>query len=180
MGAMGGGDMRASEAAMHRFVDTNGIRMHVVAQGTGPLVLFCPGFPACWYAWRHQFPVLAAAGYRAVAPDQRGYGQTARPAACEAYTLLHLVGDLVGLLDALGEEGAVVVGHDWGAQVAWHAALLRPDRVRAVIALSVPYVPRGPVHGLAGGRSPQRRCGRSTETASISSTSRSPASPRRS
>jgi pimeloyl-ACP methyl ester carboxylesterase len=89
----------------------------------------------------------AAAGYHVVAPDQRGYGQTDRPGAIESYTLLHLVGDMVGLLDALGEQQAVIVGHDWGANVAWHAALLRPDRFRAVAVLSVPYIPRGPVTG---------------------------------
>jgi len=134
-------------AATHHFIDTNGLRMHIVEQGTGPLALLCHGFPECWYTWRHQLAALAVAGYRAVAPDQRGYGQTTRPDAPEAYTLLHLVGDVVGLLDALGEERTVVVGHDWGATVAWHAALLRPDRVRAVVALSVPYVPHGPVSG---------------------------------
>jgi len=143
----GAGARDASAVTAHRFVDTNGLRMHIVEQGTGSPVLLCHGFPACWYTWRHQLAALAAAGYRAVAPDQRGYGQTTRPDAPEAYTLLHLVGDVVGLLDALGEERAVVVGHDWGAQVAWHAALLRPDRVRAVVALSVPYVPRGPGSG---------------------------------
>jgi pimeloyl-ACP methyl ester carboxylesterase len=129
----------------HRFIDTNGIRMHVAEAGTGPVVLLCHGFPESWFSWRHQLTALAAAGYRAVAPDQRGYGQTSAPTAIEQYTLLHLVGDLVGLLDALGERTAVVVGHDWGAPVAWHAALLRPDRFPAVVGLSVPFRPRGPV-----------------------------------
>jgi pimeloyl-ACP methyl ester carboxylesterase len=127
----------------HRFVETNGIRMHIVEQGGGPLVLLLHGFPESWYSWRHQLPALAEAGYHAVAPDQRGYGQTDRPEAIDRYTVMHLVGDLVGLLDALGEESAVVAGHDWGAPIAWHAALLRPDRFRAVIALSVPFRPRG-------------------------------------
>jgi pimeloyl-ACP methyl ester carboxylesterase len=129
----------------HRFIDTNDIRMHVAEAGTGPVVLLCHGFPESWFSWRHQLTALAAAGYRAVAPDQRGYGQTSAPTAIEQYTLLHLVGDLVGLLDALGERTAVVVGHDWGAPVAWHAALLRPDRFPAVVGLSVPFRPRGPV-----------------------------------
>jgi len=126
----------------HRTVDSNGIRMHVAEAGDGSVVVLCHGFPESWYSWRHQLVALAEAGYHAVAPDQRGYGQTDRPEAIDAYTLLHLVGDIVGLLDALGAPTAVVVGHDWGAPVAWHAALLRPDRFRAVIGLSVPFIPR--------------------------------------
>jgi len=129
----------------HRMIGTNGIRMHLAEQGTGPLVLLCHGFPECWYSWRHQLAALAAAGFHAVAPDMRGYGQTDRPEAIEQYTLFHLVGDMVGLLDALGEERAVIAGHDWGAPMAWHAAQLRPDRFRAVIGLSVPFRARGPV-----------------------------------
>ena len=129
----------------HRTVETNGIRMHVAEQGDGPLVLLCHGFPESWYSWRHQLQGLADAGFHAVAPDMRGYGRTDGPDAIDQYTLLHLVGDMVGLLDALGAESAVVAGHDWGAPVAWHAALLRPDRFRAVIGLSVPYRPRGSV-----------------------------------
>jgi len=131
----------------HRFIETNGIRMHIAEQGQGPLVLLCHGFPESWYSWRHQLSALAAAGYHAVAPDQRGYGQTDRPEPIESYTTLHLVGDMVGLLDALGEERAIIVGHDWGANVAWNAALMRPDRFQAVIVLSIPYTPRGPAHG---------------------------------
>ena len=127
----------------HSTVETNGIRMHVAEQGSGPLVLLCHGFPESWYSWRHQLAALSQAGFRAVAPDMRGYGQTDRPEAIDQYTLLHLVGDMVGLLDALGAESAAIVGHDWGAPVAWHAALLRPDRFRAVVGLSVPYRPRG-------------------------------------
>src|SRR5437588_5010476 len=99
---------------IHRTLSTNGIRMHVAEQGTGPLVLLCHGFPESWYSWRHQLKALAAAGFRAVAPDMRGYGQTERPSAIEAYTLLHLVGDMVGLLDALEQPVAVIAGHDWG------------------------------------------------------------------
>ena len=128
----------------HRFVEANGLRMHIAEAGSGPLVVLCHGFPELWYSWRHQLAALAEAGYRAVAPDMRGYGQTDRPAAIADYTLLHLVGDMVGLLDALGEPSAVIAGHDWGAPVAWHAALLRPERFRAVMALSVPFFPRGP------------------------------------
>lgn len=126
----------------HRVVDTNGIRMHIAEQGKGPLVILCHGFPETWYSWRHQMPALAAAGYRVVAPDQRGYGGTTRPQAVDAYTLMDLAADIVGLVNALGESNAVVVGHDWGAPVAWTCALLRPDVFRAVALLSVPYIPR--------------------------------------
>lgn len=128
----------------HRFVETNGIRMHVAECGSGPKVILCHGFPESWYSWRHQLRALAEAGFHAVAPDMRGYGQTDCPAAIEQYTLLHLVGDVLGLLDALGAETAAIIGHDWGAPVAWHAALLRPDRFRAVVGLSVPFIPRLP------------------------------------
>ena len=114
----------------HSTVNTNGVRMHIAEAGKGPLVILCHGFPESWYSWRHQLRALAEAGFRAVAPDMRGYGQTDGPEGIDQYTLLHLVGDIVGLLDALGERQAVIVGHDWGAPVAWHAALMRPDRFR--------------------------------------------------
>jgi pimeloyl-ACP methyl ester carboxylesterase len=127
----------------HRTIEANGIRMHLAEEGSGPLVVLCHGFPESWYSWRHQLPALAAAGFHAVAPDMRGYGATDAPEEIGRYTLLHLVGDVIGTLDALGAETAVVVGHDWGAPVAWHAALLRPDRFRGVVGLSVPYRPRG-------------------------------------
>lgn len=129
----------------HSFVEANGIRMHVAEQGQGPLVILCHGFPESWYSWRHQLGALAEAGFRAVAPDMRGYGQTGRPEDIGKYTLLHLVGDMVGLVEALGEREAVIAGHDWGAPVAWHAALMRPDRFRGVIGLSVPFRPRSAV-----------------------------------
>jgi pimeloyl-ACP methyl ester carboxylesterase len=128
--------------AQHRSIETNGIRMHIAEQGEGPLVVLCHGFPECWYAWRHQLPALAGAGYHAVAPDQRGYGQSSRPEPIEAYHILQLTGDIVGLVQALGKERAIIVGHDWGAPVAWHCALLRPDIFEAVVLLSVPYLPR--------------------------------------
>ncbi|MBB4638110.1 alpha/beta fold hydrolase [Longimicrobium terrae] len=129
----------------HLTVQANGIRMHVAEQGDGPVVLLCHGFPETWYAWRHQLPALAGNGFRAVAPDLRGYGATERPADAGQYSLFHLVGDMVGLLDALGAETAVIVGNDWGATLAWQAALLRPDRFRAVVASSVPMMTRSPL-----------------------------------
>ena len=128
-----------------RIVEANGIRLNVAEQGAGPLVVLCHGFPETWYSWRHQLGALAAAGFHAVAPDMRGYGKSERPEAIDRYTVFHLVGDMVGLLDALEGPTAVIAGHDWGATVAWHAALLRPDRFRAVIGLSVPFRPRGTV-----------------------------------
>jgi pimeloyl-ACP methyl ester carboxylesterase len=130
--------------ARHRTIEANSIRMHFVEQGEGPVVLLCHGFPESWYSWRHQLQALAEAGFKAIAPDMRGYGHTDCPAEIEKYTLLHLVGDMVGLLDALNAETAVIAGHDWGAPVAWYAALLRPDRFRGVIGLSVPFLPMAP------------------------------------
>lgn len=136
----------------HRELICNGVRLHVAEQGEGPLVLLCHGWPELWFSWRHQLPALAAAGFRAVAPDMRGFGRSDAPADIADYTILHLVGDMVALVAALGEQQAVIVGHDWGAPVAWHAALFRPDLFRAVAALSVPYRPRGPVSPLAAVR----------------------------
>ena len=121
--------------------EVNGIRMRACCQGDGPLVLLCHGFPESWYSWRHQIGALADAGYRVVAPDMRGYGGTDAPPDAASYTMLHHVGDMVALVKALGESQAVIVGHDWGAAVAWHAALLRRDMFRAVAGLSVPYLP---------------------------------------
>jgi pimeloyl-ACP methyl ester carboxylesterase len=136
-----------ADAAMpgvkHRMIETNGVHLHVVEQGEGPLVILCHGFPECWYSWRHQLPALAKAGFRAVAFDLRGYGGSDRPGPVEQYTILHDIGDIVGLVDALGEKEAVIAGHDVGATMAWQTALLRPDRFRAVIALGVPFRPRG-------------------------------------
>lgn len=129
----------------HRTIQTNGINLHIAEAGEGPLVLLCHGWPESWYSWRHQLPALAAAGYHVVAPDMRGYGQSDAPAEIERYTVFHLVGDMVGLLDALGARDCTIVGHDWGSVVAWNAALLRPDRFRAVCGMSVPFFPRGPM-----------------------------------
>ncbi|WP_156435423.1 alpha/beta fold hydrolase [Bradyrhizobium lablabi] len=131
-------------APSQRLVESNGIRLNITEQGNGPPVLLCHGFPESWYSWRHQIAALAEAGFHAVAPDMRGYGKSDRPEAIDQYTIFHLIGDLVGLLDALEAPTAVIVGHDWGAQIAWQAARLRPDRFRAVASLSMPLRPRGP------------------------------------
>ena len=127
----------------HRFIEANGIKIHIAETGVGPLVVLCHGFPESWYSWRHQIKALSEAGYHVVAPDMRGYGQTDRPDAIDQYSLFHLVGDIVGLVNAIGDKQAVVIGHDWGAPVAWHCALFRPDLFRAVAGLSVPFRPRG-------------------------------------
>ncbi len=127
----------------------NGIRLRVAVQGSGPLVLFCHGWPESWYSWRHQMKALADAGYRAAAPDMRGYGGSDAPPPIEQYTALHLVGDMVELVRALGEKQAVIVGHDWGAPVAWTSAMLRPDVFRAVVGMSVPFTPPGKIDLLS-------------------------------
>ncbi|QSQ19490.1 alpha/beta hydrolase [Pyxidicoccus parkwayensis] len=129
----------------HRTVETNGIHLHLAEAGEGPLVLLLHGWPESWYSWRHQLRALAAAGYHAVAPDVRGYGQSDKPGAIEAYSMKHLLADCVGLLDVLGEKTAVVVGHDWGATMAWTCAAFHPDRFRAVVGMSVPYLGRPPM-----------------------------------
>jgi pimeloyl-ACP methyl ester carboxylesterase len=129
----------------HRFVSSNGIRMHYVEAGSGPHVLMCHGFPESWYSWRHQIRTLAEAGFHAIAPDMRGYGQTDRPKEVEAYDIFQLTGDLVGLVNTLGGEPVVIVGHDWGALITQCAALFRPDLFRAVVLLSVPFLARGPI-----------------------------------
>ncbi|MFF0627186.1 alpha/beta fold hydrolase [Streptomyces sp. NPDC004296] len=127
----------------HRTIEAPAGRLHLVEQGTGPLVLLVHGFPESWYSWRRQLPALAAAGYRAVALDVRGYGRSSKPAATDAYRMLDLVEDNVALVRALGEETAVVVGHDWGSSIAAASALLHPEVFRAVGLLSVPYTPPG-------------------------------------
>jgi pimeloyl-ACP methyl ester carboxylesterase len=133
----------ANPELTHRIVDANGIRLHVVEQGTGPLIVLCHGFPECWYSWRHQLTSLARAGFRAVAVYMRGYGRSDRPREADRYTVLDHASDIVGVLDALGAKDAVIAGHDFGATVAWEAALMRPDRFRALISLDVPFRPRG-------------------------------------
>ena len=125
----------------HHNVSANGIRIHVAEAGEGPLVLFVHGFPESWYSWRHQLPALAEAGYRAAAIDVRGYGRSSRPRAIEDYRMLKKVADLVGVVGALGEDQATLVGHDWGGPIVWTTALLRPDLFRGIAAVGVPYNP---------------------------------------
>ncbi|KAJ1395228.1 Epoxide hydrolase-like [Sesbania bispinosa] len=131
----------------HRTVSVNGINMHIAEKGQGPLILFIHGFPDLWYSWRHQITALASLGYRCVAPDLRGFGDTDVPASASSYTSLHVVGDLIGALDAVApqEEKVFVVGHDWGALTAWYLSLYRPERVKAMLNLSVPFTPRNPI-----------------------------------
>lgn len=129
-----------------RNIETNGIQLRVYEEGNGPLVILAHGWPESWYSWRHQLPALAAAGYHAVAPDMRGYGESSAPEAVEAYDITQTSADLVGIIDALGEDQAVLVGHDWGSIITWNSALLYPERFRAVVGMSVPY----------GGRAGQR------------------------
>jgi pimeloyl-ACP methyl ester carboxylesterase len=126
----------------HRQVTTNGISLHVAEQGDGPPVVFCHGFPHVWYVWHHQLPVVAGAGYRAIAPDMRGYGRSDAPEGVAAYTNEKAIADLTGLLDDMGEEQAVFVGLDFGAALVWELALRVPDRVRAVVVCNNPYVGR--------------------------------------
>lgn len=128
-----------------RTVDANGITLSYLEAGEGDVILFCHGFPETSLSWRKQIPALAAAGYRAIAPDLRGYGDSSCPVAPERYTLFDIVGDLIGLMDALSIRRAIVVGNDWGATVAWQMALLRPDRIAGVIALGVPMMGRPPL-----------------------------------
>jgi len=130
------------------YVQTNGIRMAVYEAGQGVPVVLCHGFPELAYSWRHQLPALAAAGFRAIAPDQRGYGLTERPEAVDAYTIVELCKDLVGLLDAKKIDKAVFCGHDWGGAVVWMMPLLHPDRVLGVIGVNTPLGPRSPAPPL--------------------------------
>lgn len=127
----------------HAQIAVGPVELHVAELGEGRPVLLCHGFPDLWRGWRPQMEALAAAGYRAIAPDMRGYGRSSAPGDPALYTPFHTVGDLVGLLDALGLPAVPIVGHDFGASVAWNAALMRPDRFPAVFCASLPYAPRG-------------------------------------
>ncbi len=139
------GQMDADDPGVfnHCFADVNGIRLHYVDEGQGPLVILVHGFPYLWYMWRRQILALAAAGFRVVAPDLRGFGQTGQPEAIEAYDISQSVGDMVGLMTSLGEASAVIVGHDLGAWVAQASAMLRPDLFRSLVMFNTPVPPRG-------------------------------------
>jgi pimeloyl-ACP methyl ester carboxylesterase len=146
---------RSPVAGVHfRMVKTNGITLRVAEAGpkSGQLVVLVHGWPESWYSWRHQMPALAAAGYHVVAPDMRGYGGSDRPPNVEDYDILHTSGDIVGLVDAMGAEKAVLIGHDWGAIITWNTVLLHPDRFSAMIAMSVPNGGRGASPPLAAMR----------------------------
>jgi epoxide hydrolase A/B len=132
----------------HRQVKLGEVELHVAEQGEGKPVLLLHGFPELWYSWRYQLGALADAGYRAIAPDMRGMGRSSAPDAVEAYDILELCGDVVGLLDDIGAEKAAIVGHDWGATVAWHVALIHPERTACVAGVSVPIVPNPPAPPL--------------------------------
>ncbi|CAF1715297.1 hypothetical protein Bca4012_040736 [Brassica carinata] len=132
------------EKIEHTTISTNGINLHVASIGSGPAILFLHGFPDLWYSWRRQLLSFAGLGYRAIAPDLRGYGDSDSPPSHESYTVLHVVGDLVGLLDSLGVDRVFLVGHDWGAIVAWWMCMIRPDRVKALVNTSVVFNPRNP------------------------------------
>jgi pimeloyl-ACP methyl ester carboxylesterase len=126
-------------------IEANGIRLRVALAGEGPLIVLVHGWPECWYSWRHQIPVLTANGYRVAAFDMRGYGGSDKPPAIEAYAIKTMCDDVAGLIGALGEERAILVGHDWGAPIVWNTALFHADKVRAVAGLSVPHTGRGPM-----------------------------------
>ena len=136
------------EGVRHRQVELGEVELHVAEMGEGPQVLLLHGFPELWYSWRHQMTGLAEAGYRAIAPDMRGFGRSSIPEAVEAYDVVELCGDVAGLLDDIGAEKAAIVGHDWGANVAWHFALIHPERTACVAGISVPLVPRSPAPPL--------------------------------
>ena len=132
------------EKIEHTTVPTNGINMHVASIGSGPAILFLHGFLELWYSWRHQMLALSSLGYRCIAPDLRGYGDTDAPPSPASYTVFHIVGDLVGLIEQLGVEQVFLVGHDWGAIIAWYLCLFRPDKIKALVNLSVPFFRRNP------------------------------------
>jgi pimeloyl-ACP methyl ester carboxylesterase len=132
-----------------RFIETNGVTLRVVVAGEGPLIVLVHGFPESWYSWRHQIGPLTAAGYRVAVPDVRGYGGSDKPYAVAAYAMREHIADLIGLIAALGDERAILVGHDWGAAMVWQTAALHPEPIAAVIGMSVPYLGRGKTHRMA-------------------------------
>jgi pimeloyl-ACP methyl ester carboxylesterase len=132
------------EGIEHRIVSVNGIKMHIAEKGEGPVVLFLHGFPEFWYSWRKQINALSSLGYHAVAPDLRGYGDTEAPTSITSYTCLHIVDDLVALIDSLGVKQVFLVAHDWGAVMGWYLCMFQPERVKAFVCLSVPFKQRNP------------------------------------
>ena len=139
------------EGIEHKMISANGLNIHIAEKGEGPLVLFLHGFPKLWYSWRHQIHFMASHGYHAVAPDLRGYGDTtgAPLEDISKFSVAHVVGDIVALLDVIApKEKVFVVAHDWGAYVAWHLSLFRPDKVRALVSLSVYYMARDPARNM--------------------------------
>ncbi|GMN18800.1 hypothetical protein TIFTF001_050853 [Ficus carica] len=139
------------EKIEHSVITTNGINIHVAFIGSGPAILFLHGFPELWYSWRHQMLALSALGFRCIAPDLRGYGDSDAPLSPASYSVHHVVGDLVGLLEQLGLDQVFLVGHDWGAFMAWYFALFRPDKVKALVNLGVAFMPRNPVTKFVDG-----------------------------
>ncbi|KAJ3702659.1 hypothetical protein LUZ61_006364 [Rhynchospora tenuis] len=135
-----------ADGISHRTIEVNGIAMHVADKGPvdAPVVLFVHGFPELWYSWRHQILSLSGRGYRCIAPDMRGFGQTTAPPSASSYSILHLIGDLIALLDALSLQQVFLVGLDWGARVAWNLCMLTPDRVKALVTMSAAFKARNP------------------------------------
>lgn len=129
-------------------VPTNGVRLRCVVEGDGPLAILVHGWPESWYSWRHQIAPLKAAGFRVVVPDVRGYGGSDKPEPIEAYDMASMIGDVLGLIDHFDVTQSVLIGHDWGAPIVWNTTALHADRVRAVIAMSVPYAPRGRISSI--------------------------------
>ncbi|KAL8157991.1 epoxide hydrolase 2-like [Apium graveolens] len=140
------------EGVEHKMISANGLNIHIAEKGKGPLVLFLHGFPKLWYSWRHQIHFMASHGYHAVAPDLRGYGDTTGAPVDDPskFSVVHIVGDIVALLDVIApKEKVFVVAHDWGAFVAWHLSLFRPDKVKALVSLSIHYIARNPTEDVA-------------------------------
>lgn len=135
-------DLPFQVASPHRYATVNGVRLHYVEYGKGPLILLLHGFPECWYAWRYQLPALAQAGFRVVAPDLRGYNLSDKPRGVHAYRMECFIGDVKGLIQTLGEDRAVVVGHDWGGVIAWQLAISEPQMVKKLIILNAPHPQR--------------------------------------
>ena len=131
-----------------KFIESNGINLRLAMMGDGPLVIFCHGWPESWYSYRHQLPAVAAAGFKAVAYDVRGYGESDKPHEIEAYTMKNMTNDVIGIVDALGYETAITIGHDWGGPIALNTAALNEDRITATGTMSVPFTGRGPMPTL--------------------------------